>query len=272
MTGGSRGIGRATAVRLAGAGARVLVVARSAGALEQLVAEVRASGGQAWAYVADIGDPGAVSAVVERVLGEHGRVDVLVNNAGKSIRRSVGLYRGGIHDFQLMIDVNFLGPVGLTLGLLPGMRCGGPAKIVNVSSVGVQAAPFPRWGGYQASKTAFDVWLRAVAPEVRGDGVRITSVYMGVVDTAMSAPTPSLYRVPPLGVEQAAGLVCAAVASRRASIGPWWGPLAGFGAEVFRGPVEAGFAVLARRSADTPLALATAEGHSYGGQRFDGVL
>jgi NAD(P)-dependent dehydrogenase (short-subunit alcohol dehydrogenase family) len=223
VTGASHGIGRHTAIRLARAGATVLLVARSADVLEELAEELRADGGDAHALPADLSDAeGAVPALAKRILAEHGPPDVVVNNAGKSIRRSVAQSYERFHDFTRTADLNYLGPVRLLLALLPAMRARGSGHVVNVSTVGVLLPPTPRWSAYQASKAAFDVWLRSVAAEAHADGITATSLYMALVHTRMSAPTDDFKLVPGLSADDAAGLVCHAIVDRPSAITPWW--------------------------------------------------
>lgn len=223
VTGASHGIGRHTAVQLARAGATVLLVARSADLLDELVEQLRAGGAQAFAYRADLTDvEDAVPALAQRILAEHGPPDVVINNAGKSIRRSLDRSYDRFHDFTRTADINYLGPVRLLLGLLPAMRERGSGHVVNVSTVGVLLPPTPRWSAYQASKAAFDVWLRSVAAEMHGDGVTATSLYMALVHTRMSAPTDDFRLVPGLTPDEAAGLVCHAIVDRPSRITPWW--------------------------------------------------
>jgi NAD(P)-dependent dehydrogenase (short-subunit alcohol dehydrogenase family) len=237
VTGASYGIGEATARRLAAAGATVLLVARSADRIEELACELRQGQGTARAYPADLSDQDSVDELIKRILEEHDHVDVLINNAGKSIRRAIVHSYDRMHDFERTINVNYLGPVRLTLGLLPSMRARGSGHLINVSTTGIRLAPAPRWSAYQASKAAFDMWSRAVAAEVLVDGVRTSTVYMGLVRTRMSAPTRSLGRLPGLSPHDAAGLVCDAIVYRSRSIGPWWLPAADVFATAMPGPV-----------------------------------
>jgi len=236
VTGASHGIGRATAVELAGAGATVLLLARSADVLEELAQEL---GERAHAYPADLTDLDAIPALAERLLADHGPPDVIVNNAGKSIRRSIERSYERFHDFTRTADLNYLGPVRLLLALLPAMRARGSGHVVNVSTVGVLLPPTPRWSAYQASKAAFDVWLRSVAAEAHADGVTATSLYMGLVHTRMSAPTDDFRLVPGLSPQEAAGLVCHAIVDRPPAIAPWWASTAALIGTVARGPSEA---------------------------------
>ena len=238
VTGASFGIGEASALKLGEAGARVLLVARTAKRLEVLAERISELGGRAYVHTCDVGQPDAVEELAAEVLEEYGHIDVLVSNAGKSIRRSIELSYERFHDFERTIDINYLGPVQLVLALLPSMRERGEGQIVNVSTLGVRMPPTPRWAAYQASKAAFDTWLRSAAPELRRDGVSCTSIYLALVHTRMSAPTPSLRNMPGLSPEQAADLVCRAVVERPREIQPWWVSLAAPSFEFARGPWE----------------------------------
>lgn len=251
VTGASYGIGEATARKLGAAGATVLLVARSRDRLEGLAREISQAGGTAIAYPADMSDADQVGALAEAVLERHGHVDVVVNNAGKSIRRSLELSSDRFHDFERTIAVNYLGPVKLVLALLPSMRARGGGHIVNVSTSGVRMPPAPRWSAYVASKSAFDVFIRTVALEAAGDGVTVSSVYMPLVHTRMSAPTPAFRYMPGLSADEAAGLVCKAVVERPREISPWWvGPLEA-GTAVTRLPWETAMGIWNRVSGDT---------------------
>jgi len=225
VTGASYGIGEATARKMAAGGATVLVVARSEERLEDLAAAINAGGGRAVAYPTDLTDEAAAGALTKQVTEDHGPVDIVVSNAGKSLRRSLHHQYDRPHDFQRTIDINYLGPIWLLLGLLPAMREHGGGHIVNVSSVGARVVPGPQWGAYQASKGAFDFWLRSVAPELHADGVAVTSVYFALVRTRMIAPTPILGRLPSLSRDEAADAVAKAVIERpRVNEPPWMWP------------------------------------------------
>lgn len=233
VTGASQGIGQAVSRMLAGAGAEVLMVARSTDALEQLAAEL---GPGAQPLPCDLTDPAGLATLLERLTLRERPVEIVVSNAGKSIRRSIADSEDRMHDFSRMIALNYLAPVELLLGLLPEMRARRSGHIVNVSTVGLLVPPAPRWSAYLASKAAFDVWLRSVAAETALDGVTASSIYMTLVHTRMSAPTSDFDRVPGLTPEQAAEIVCYAVAERPASVAPWWGIAAAAFSGLARGP------------------------------------
>ena len=251
VTGASYGIGEATARKLAAAGATVLLVARSGDRLEDLKQQISKAGGRAYAYTTDVSDPESVDALAAEVLERHDHIDVLVNNAGKSIRRSIELSYDRFHDFERTIRVNYLGPVKLVLALLPSMRARGQGHIVNVSTSGVRMPPAPRWSAYVASKSAFDVFIRTVALEAARDGVTVSSVYMPLVHTRMSAPTPALRYMPGLSAEEAADLVCKAIAERPTVISPWWVSAVEAGSAVTRLPWETAMGIWNRVSGDT---------------------
>ena len=192
VTGASSGIGEATARAVARRGAHVLVVARRREALDRLAAEIgqecAAVGGRATAYTCDLADGASVDALVEAVLADHGGVDYLVNNAGRSIRRSLALTHDRFHDFERTMAVNYFGPVRLTMGLLPAMRAQRFGHVVNVVTWGVQLKA-PKFAAYIASKTALDTFGRILGREAYGDGVTVTNVRVSLVRTPMVAPT-----------------------------------------------------------------------------------
>jgi NAD(P)-dependent dehydrogenase (short-subunit alcohol dehydrogenase family) len=251
VTGASHGLGKATAVKLAEAGASVLLVARSEDELDALAGGITARGGHAIAFPADLTDEAIVSALAERIIEVHGPPDIVVSNAGKSIRRPLHEQYGRPHDFDRTIGINYLGPIHLLLGLLPAMRERGSGHIVNISSIGVRVPPGPRWGAYQASKGAFDMWLRSVAPELHADGIDVTSVYMALIHTRMTAPTPSLRNVPGLHPDQAADIVARAIIKRPRTIAPWWAWPAELTTVFLRAPVERAAQVWYRRTRDS---------------------
>jgi NAD(P)-dependent dehydrogenase (short-subunit alcohol dehydrogenase family) len=255
VTGASYGLGEATARKLGAAGATVLLVARSADRLAAIAASINADGGDAAAYPADLSDETAVAALTERLTANRPPMDIVVSNAGKSIRRSLHLQYDRPQDFERTIGVNYLGPVRLLLGLLPAMRRRGSGHIVSISTVGVLTAPGPRWGAYLASKSAFDVWLRSVAPELRADGVHVTSVYMTLVHTPMSDPTPILRRMPGLSAEQAADIVAKAIIDRPSRVQPLWVWPIEISSMLLPGPLRVGMGLMYRFSTDSPSAL-----------------
>ena len=213
ITGASSGIGRATALKVAEAGGIPLLVARGLEKLEALREEIEAKGGAAHVYSADLSNMDAIDDVVARILDEHPAVDFLVNNAGRSIRRSVKLSEDRFHDFERTMQLNYFGAIKMIMALLPHMRERGFGHVVNVSSIGVQTNP-PRFSAYVASKAALDSWTRVVASEVIGDGISFTTIHMQLVRTPMIAPTKLYDHFPTISPEQAGDLICEAMRSR----------------------------------------------------------
>jgi NAD(P)-dependent dehydrogenase (short-subunit alcohol dehydrogenase family) len=228
VTGASRGIGAASALRLGMAGATVLLVARSTDDLDSVRRQVQAAGGSAWTYPANLADRAAVAVLIERIGHDHGRVDVVISNAGKSIRRAVSESYDRFHDVTRTANLNYLGPVQLLLGLLPAMRARRSGHVVNVTSVSTDL-PAPYWAAYTGSKAAFEWWLRCVSPELRADGIATTSIHFPLVHTDMSAPTPLYRYLPGMTAAEAADAVCRAVAYRPRLMSPWWSRLGGAG-------------------------------------------
>jgi NAD(P)-dependent dehydrogenase (short-subunit alcohol dehydrogenase family) len=220
VTGASSGIGDAAARRLAAEGATVLLVARSVDALGRLASEIGTAGaGEAIPYPCDLTDLEAIDELCARALAAHGAVDVLVNNAGRSIRRSVDHSGDRFHDFQRTMQLNYFGAIRLILGLLPAMREQRHGQIVNVSSAGVQVRT-PRFSGYIASKAALEAFSDAVQAETLGDGIRFTTISMPLVRTPMLSPTRQYEAIPALTPEEAGRLVAEAVSGRPRRVAP----------------------------------------------------
>lgn len=206
VTGASSGIGEALALRLGDAGAKVLLVARSAEKLADMARAIEARGGAAFAHAGDLSSAEDTQRLIDAILREHGQVDILVNNAGISIRRSVTKSYDRVHDFERTLALNFLGAVRLIMGFLPGMRAQKRGQIINVSTIGVQVN-VPRYGAYLASKAALDAFSRVLAVEVLREGVKVTTVYMPLVKTPMMESTTIYRSFPMRSAEEAADLI-----------------------------------------------------------------
>jgi NAD(P)-dependent dehydrogenase (short-subunit alcohol dehydrogenase family) len=217
ITGASSGIGKAAAKKIARAGGIPILVARSMDKLEETKAEIEAEGGTAYLYSCDLSDLDAINGLVQQVLSEHVSVDMLVNNAGRSIRRSMALSQDRFHDYERTMRLNYFGAIKLIMGLAPHMKERGFGHIVNISSIGVQTSP-PRFSAYVASKAALDAWTRVVASEVVGDGITFTTIHMPLVRTPMIAPTKIYDSFPTISPDEAADLICEAIRARPKSI------------------------------------------------------
>ncbi|MEK6276451.1 MAG: SDR family oxidoreductase [Actinomycetota bacterium] len=210
VTGASSGIGRSAALKIADAGGTVLLVARTPEKLEATREQIEAGGGTAYVHPCDLSDIDDLDRMADEVLVQHGHVDVLVNNAGRSIRRSIALSYDRFHDFERTMQLNYFGAVKLILKLLPVMRERKSGQIINISSIGVQTNT-PRFSAYVASKAALDAFSRCVASEIVDDGVNITTINMPLVRTPMISPTKMYNRFPTITPEKAADMICEAI-------------------------------------------------------------
>jgi acyl-CoA synthetase (AMP-forming)/AMP-acid ligase II/NAD(P)-dependent dehydrogenase (short-subunit alcohol dehydrogenase family) len=247
VTGASSGVGKATAVRVGAAGATVLLVARRHELLEEIRSEIEESGGTACSYPCNLADTDRVGELVATILERHGHVDVVVSNAGVSIRRWISESYERFRDVERTINVNYLGPVRLLLGLLPSMRRRGSGQIISVSTVGVNLPPL-RWSAYIASKAAFETWLAGVAPEIRADGIATTSIHLQLVRSAMLGPFRMWNYLPGMSTDEAAGIVARAIVERPRTIAPAWARVAGLVTQIAREPIELALAGYARRT------------------------
>jgi NAD(P)-dependent dehydrogenase (short-subunit alcohol dehydrogenase family) len=212
ITGGSSGIGLAAAERCADAGATVLIAARDPEKLEAARTQLAAHGGRVVTYQSDIADYAACDELARRILAEHGGVDVLVNNAGRSIRRSIDLSYDRFHDFERTMQLNYFAVVRLTMALMPALLERG-GHVVNISSIGVLSNA-PRFSAYVASKAAMEAWTRCAASEYADRGVTFTIINMPLVRTPMIAPTKIYEQMPVATPEEAADMVAEAIIDR----------------------------------------------------------
>ncbi len=213
ITGASSGIGKAAAHKIAAAGGIPLLVARNAEKLQETKDEIEAEGGTAYLYSADLADLDSIEELVAQVMSDHPAVDYLVNNAGRSIRRSVALSYDRFHDFERTMQLNYFGAIKLIVTLLPHFAEQGRGHVVNISSIGAQTSP-PRFSAYVASKAALDAWTRCAASEVVGNGVTFTTIHMPLVRTPMIGPTKMYDAFPTLSPDDAADLICEAIRAK----------------------------------------------------------
>ena len=237
ITGASFGIGESVAECLADTKVHLLLVARTADKLLEVKQKVEAKGGRADVFPCDLSDATAVQTLVKQLLQLPAGIDVVVSNAGKSIRRSIFDSLDRLHDFSRTMNLNYFGPVQLLLALIPSLvaRRG---HVINVSTANAVLLPPPKWAAYQASKTAFDQWFRCVGPELNARGVATTSIYLPLVRTRMIEPTREFKNLPAMQPEQVARLICRAINARRRWYGPWWLGAAELGSVLFRWPWE----------------------------------
>lgn len=225
ITGASSGIGRASAIAVAKRGATVFALARNGNALDELVTEIRAHGGQAHAFTCDVTDSASVEHTVKDILGRFDHVDYLVNNAGRSIRRSVVNSTDRLHDYERVMAVNYFGAVRMVLALLPHWRERRFGHVVNVSSAGVQARN-PKYSSYLPTKAALDAFADVVASETLSDHITFTNIHMPLVATPMIVPSRRLNPVRAISAERAAAMVIRGLVEKPARIDTPLGTLA----------------------------------------------
>ena len=228
ITGASSGIGRASAIAVAERGATVFALARNADALDKLVAEIRANGGRAYAFTCDVTDSVSVEHTIKDILGRFDHVDYLVNNAGRSIRRSVINSTERLHDYERVMAVNYFGAVRMVLALLPHWRERRFGHVVNVSSAGVQARN-PKYSSYLPTKAALDAFADVIASETLSDHITFTNIHMPLVRTPMIVPSHRLNPVPAISPERAAAMVVRGLVEKPARIDTPMGTLAEVG-------------------------------------------
>ncbi|OQW88107.1 MAG: short chain dehydrogenase [Rhodoferax ferrireducens] len=209
VTGGSSGIGLAAAHKFAEAGAITLICGRDLDKLEAACTEAKDKGYSFIAYAVDIAEQAACEGFVQQVMAEHGGVDFLINNAGRSIRRAIESSYDRFHDYERTMQLNYFGSLRVTTGFLPGMVAKRKGHVVNISSIGVLTNA-PRFSAYVASKAALDAWTRCASSEFADQGVTFTTINMPLVRTPMIAPTGIYNNVPTLAPEEAADMIAQA--------------------------------------------------------------
>ncbi len=209
VTGGSSGIGLAAAIKFAHAGATTIICARDEAKLAVARDEIVAAAGKGAVvitYSADIANEESCKGLVEKLNAEHGGVDYLINNAGRSIRRAIEASYERFHDYERTMQLNYFGALRITMGLLPGMAAKRRGHVVNISSISVLVNA-PRFSAYVASKAALDAWTSCAASEFADQGITFTTVNMPLVRTPMTAPTKIYDNMPLLSTDEASDLI-----------------------------------------------------------------
>ncbi|MCB0209681.1 MAG: SDR family NAD(P)-dependent oxidoreductase [Anaerolineae bacterium] len=237
ITGASYGIGECLAARLASTEAHLILVARTAEKLIEVKERVEAQGGRADIYPCDLRNEQEIETLLAELHQLPQGIDIVVNNAGKSIRRSLFDSLDRFHDFTRTMNLNYLGPVQLMLSLVP-VLVARRGHVINISSISVLLAPMPKWAAYQASKSAFDQWFRCAAPELNTRGVSTTTIYLPLVRTRMIEPTQAYQNMPAMQPEQIAQLICRAIIARKRTYAPWWLIFGQLASTLFRWPWE----------------------------------
>lgn len=219
VTDACSGIGRATAALLAQQGAQLLLVARRRDQLVATCNQIVDAGGAANWFRCDISALGDIDQLVEWVLGDFGRVDVLINNAGRPPRRPVSQSLDRFRDYQRMMATNYFGPLRLTLGLLPAMLESGSGQVINVGPRSLQTGATPNFASYAGSQAAWTTFGHCVDAELAPRGIQVTAVHYPAVqpDTGTIAPYVT---EPALEPADAARLIETAIRTRPARLEP----------------------------------------------------
>lgn len=213
VTGASSGIGAEAARKIARLGATVCLLARSGDELALVKKDIEADGGTAHIYSFDLTEAEASEAVIARLLEEHPRIDALINNAGRSIRRPIVEATERLHDYERTMAINYFGAMRLTLALIPRFVEQGHGHVVAVSSMSTQV-PIPWFSAYLASKSALESFTRSLDAELGGSGITTTIVYYPMVSTPMSNATGAYDDMKMMSADKAANWLVKAVVDK----------------------------------------------------------
>lgn len=221
ITGASFGIGRLLAEKLAFKNTQLILMGRTSEKLEEVCNIVNKNGGNASYIAGDLREKSTIDEIFEFLKSKNLGVDIFVNNAGKSIRRSIYNSLDRFHDFTRTMNLNYYAPVELGLKLLPviSKRNG---QIINISSFIVLLPAMPFWSAYQASKGAFHTWLKSIQPELNKRGVVCNNIYLPLVRTRMIAPTKKFEKVPVMEPQQATEIIAKSILKKDYNFKPWW--------------------------------------------------
>ncbi len=237
ITGATFGIGEKLSYQLAKNGAKLILVARTEEKLQQIKLEIETNGGTVSIFPCDLTDNTSIESLLVELNKHTDGVDIVINNAGKSILRSIKESLDRLHDFERTMALNYFAPVQLLLGLIPLLEKN-KGHIINVSAVNVLLIPAPFWSAYQASKTAFDQWFRCVSPELNACEIKTTSIYLPLVRTRMIEPTAEYKKAPAMSPNHVASIICKTIYTKKRYFKPWWLIFGQLASVVFRYPIE----------------------------------
>lgn len=237
ITGASSGIGEQLAYMLAECSVHLVLVARREERLLAVKEKVEHKSAKASVYAADLRNPSEMEGLLEYLHQLPKGIDIVVSNAGHSIRRPIFASLDRLHDFTRTIAINYTAPVQLLLSLLPVLERR-QGHIMNVSTINALLHPLPHWAAYQASKTAFDIWFRSAAPELHARGIHTTSIYLPLVRTPMILPTKAYSKAPAMSAAQAAAILCRMMVLKKKFYRPWWTVWLQMASVCFRGVLE----------------------------------
>lgn len=221
ITGASSGIGERLVYLLGSFDVHLILVARREEKLRNIKQDMEQKAAKVSFFRADLRVAEEMEDFLNFLNQQPGGVDVVVSNAGLSIRRSIFDSLDRYHDFTRTMAINYFAPVRLLLSVIPRLTQS-KGQIINVSTINTSLIPIPHWAAYQASKTAFDTWLRSAAPELNAMGIQTTTIYLPLVKTPMILPTASYQNMPAMSPEHAAQMIAKSMYTKQKSIKPWW--------------------------------------------------
>jgi short-subunit dehydrogenase len=234
ITGASSGIGEQLAYMLADINLHMILVARTEEKLLTMKSAIEKKVAKVSVFRADLRNNQEMGELLTFLHNNTQGLDVVVSNAGKSIRRSISDSLDRYHDFTRTMAINYFAPVQLLLSTIPLLEKN-RGQVINISTVNALLLPVPNWAAYQASKTAFDIWLRSASPELNTMGISTTSIYLPLVKTPMILPTAAYHKTPAMCPKHVAKIICRSMYTRSRKHKPWWLILGQLASVLFRG-------------------------------------
>ncbi|MCO1600352.1 SDR family NAD(P)-dependent oxidoreductase [Desulfosporosinus nitroreducens] len=246
ITGASFGIGEKLAYLLADMNIHLILVARTEEKLLTMKREIEEKAAKVSVYSADLRKPEEIKELLTFIHQLPDGLDLLVSNAGISIRRSISHSLDRYHDFTRTMAINYFAPVQLLLSLIPLLEKN-KGQVINISTINVLLIPFPYWAAYQASKTAFDTWFRSVEPELNAMDISTTTIYLPLVKTRMIMPTTAYQKLPAMNPYHVGKIICKSMYTKRQKYRPWWFIFGQFASLMFRGIWELSTSVINKK-------------------------
>jgi len=237
ITGASSGIGKDFAYLLADTTAHLILVARTEANMNIVKVEIEKASATVTVFPVDLRNEEERIELLTFLHQLPDGLDVVVSNAGISINRPIAQSLDRYHDFTRTMALNYFAPVQLLLSLIP-MLAQKNGQIINVSTINALLFPVPYWAAYQASKTAFDTWLRSAEPELKVKNISTTSIYLPLVRTPMIKPTIVYQNSPAMSPVHVAEMIGHALYMKRKVYKPWWLILGEWASVVFRLPLS----------------------------------
>ncbi len=237
ITGASYGIGASIAYLLGKNNTKLILIARTEQKLIAMKKIIEQKGGNVKIFAINLYNEVEIDNFINYIKKSDIKIDIFINNAGKSIMRSIKKSLDRFHDFDRTMKLNYFTPVKLLLALIPSLS-EKKGHIIDVSAINVLLTPAPYWAAYQASKSAFDNWFRCASPELNAMGIKTSSIYLPLVKTRMILPTKKYRKMPALSTIDVAMIVAKIIIKERKKYAPWWTIFAQLGGVIFRSVIE----------------------------------